>query len=423
MEEFKIEAAARSQALLRLALCSVSGAGKSYGALLLAKGIVEYMLEVGALTGVLRGKVGVVDTERKSASLYAHLFPYDKINLDPPYTFARYEGALSALERAGCAVIILDQISHAWAGKGGALEVVDELKKSSRSDFSPWSEVTPEQNAFVERLLASPAHLICNMRAKSAYVMEEYSDRAGHKKSKPKKIGMAPVQRPGIEYEFTTVLDIEHGTNLATASKDRTSLFVDRHVKLNEEWGKKLAHWLLLGQEADEQVDRATPMEKAEALAGAGQRAMARAANLPDLAREFEAALEAVRGFKALVPGDRLSDLVQDIVAAKDARKAALATEPSDPPPADAISFDEAVALEEWVVAAGLARETLLVQFDIPRYGHLSSGRLQAAGTWLDRHLLGKGEPTPPVPKILHGKVSIEKASTAFDDLKDDIPF
>lgn len=424
MEEFQIARAQRSQALLRLALCAVSGAGKSYGALLLAKGMVEYMLEVGALQGSLRGKIAVIDTERRSASLYAHLFHYDKIDLDPPYTFSRYEGALTALERAGFAVIILDQISHAWAGKGGALEQVDELKKSSRSDFSPWAEVSPEQNAFVDRLLSSPAHIICNMRAKSAYVMEEYSDRSGHKKTRPRKIGMAPVQRPGIEYEFTTLLDIEHGTNLASASKDRTGLFADRHVKLNEEWGKKLAHWLLLGQQADELVDRGTPLEKAEAAAGVGQRAMQRAANLPDLAREFEMALSAVRGFKALVPGDRLHDLVQDLVASKDARKEALTTAPADPPPADAISMEEAVALEEWVVSAGVAREALLAQFEIPRYGHLPSGRLQAAGAWLDRHLLSIGEPVPPMPKALVGKITIPAApETAFAGLENDFPF
>jgi hypothetical protein len=144
------------------------------------------------------------------------------------------------------ASIVIDQISHAWAGEGGLLEYVDTLKAQSRNSFSPWQKATPEQNRLVDTMLRSPCHIIATMRAKSEWVLEEQIVD-GRKKNVPRKIGMAPVQRDGIEYEFTTMLDLENGSNTATASKDRSSLFAGITTKLDEEWGAKLRAWLTSG--------------------------------------------------------------------------------------------------------------------------------------------------------------------------------
>lgn len=419
--EFKIERAVRSQAKARIALTAPSGAGKTWSALLLAKGMVEYMLEVGATTGRVDTKVGMIDTERKSGQLYAHLFAYDVITLEPPYSPERYLGALHALEAAGKEVIIIDQGSHAWAGMGGLLEIVDQLRQSS-NQFDAWKEASPEYAMFIETILASPSHIIFNMRAKTAYVQEQYTDRNGNQKTKMKKLGMKPIMREGIEYEFTTALDLEVETHIATATKDRTGLFA-RPLIISEETGKQLAHWLLSGQALDEGVDRFTPLQKAEGAAGAGKRAMQRAVTLPDLAREFKLADDAVRAFKDLVAAGALGELRADLVAVKDARKVMLTTEPSSPPPPDAISFDEAVALEDWVSKSAVSRDEFLKNFELPRYTHLPEGRLQTVVDWVDKRLQGMGEPTPPLPPSLAGKAKIHKPTGALADLEDDIPF
>jgi hypothetical protein len=116
-DEFVIERATRQQALLRLAISAVSGAGKTMGGLRLAKGIVDYMLERGLLSGTIDGKVGVVDTERNSASLYAHLYPFDRISLLPPYTVPRYlSGARPRQGWVRCRVHRPDQPPVGWAG-------------------------------------------------------------------------------------------------------------------------------------------------------------------------------------------------------------------------------------------------------------------------------------------------------------------
>jgi hypothetical protein len=59
----------------------------------------------------------------------------------------------------------------------------------------------------------------------------------------PEKIGLKPVQKEGIDYEFTLALelDIHHK---AKASKDRTGLFMDKDpFVITPSTGKKLADW------------------------------------------------------------------------------------------------------------------------------------------------------------------------------------
>ena len=91
-------------------------------------------------------------------------------------------------------------------------------------------------------MLKSPCHIIATMRAKQDYVLET-NDRG---KQQPKKVGMAPVQREGMEYEFTVMLDVDMG-HIASASKDRTSLFDGQLFKITPDTGKTLMQWLDAG--------------------------------------------------------------------------------------------------------------------------------------------------------------------------------
>jgi hypothetical protein len=132
-------------------------------------------------------------------------------------------------------------------GEGGVLSIHDAAARAQRSgnSFAAWREVTPQHNALVEALLNSSAHLIATMRQKSVWEVVE-DDRG---KKAPKKIGLAPVQREGMEYEFTVVLDIDAESHLATASKDRTRLFVDQHLLLTPDHGRMLREWLESGED------------------------------------------------------------------------------------------------------------------------------------------------------------------------------
>ena len=166
--------------------------------------------------------------------------------LEPPFTPARYIELMQEAERAGYAVLIVDSLSHAWAGDGGILDMHDKAAAASRSGngFAAWREVTPQHNALVDAMLGADLHIITTMRTKTAYEVVE--DERG--KKLPRKIGLAPVQRDGLEYEFTLVMDLSVDSHVATATKDRTRLFDGAHFVPARETGEALRAWLELAR-------------------------------------------------------------------------------------------------------------------------------------------------------------------------------
>lgn len=324
MAEFEIVRARRSQARLRLGLAAPSGGGKTWSALLVAKGLVEALQAAGAAGGGLDGKIGVIDTERSSAQLYSHLVPFDTIDLAPPYTVDRYLGALRQFERAGYLVVIVDQVTHAWSGAGGILELVDQAaRKASGNTFSGWQDGTPEYQRFVDGLLSSSCHLICTMRQKTRWDLVETQNRAGRMVKTPTRIGMAPEQRAGFEYELTTLLGLSVSGNVATNLKDRSGLFGDIGAevgRLDESVGARLAGWLTTGAVlAPEDVP---PLEQLAALLLAGERMCEQAKTGPDLARAFESQYRRMRRFIGEVEQSQVQGFLDRLVAAKDAAKA-----------------------------------------------------------------------------------------------------
>jgi hypothetical protein len=226
--------AERKKAKLRLGICGTSGSGKTYSALLIAKG--------------LGNKIAVVDTENHSAELYAGkdgMPDYDVCILSPPYETEKYVQAITEAERAGYDVIILDSISHAWAGEGGLLDQQGRIADSGRGNsYTAWRNVTPKHNKFIEKMLSCNMHLIATMRSKTEYALIT-NDKG---KQEPKKMGMAPIQREGMDYEFTVVFDMDTGHNAVT-SKDRTSLFDGKVFTPTTKTGEDLKGWLESGIE------------------------------------------------------------------------------------------------------------------------------------------------------------------------------
>jgi hypothetical protein len=227
----EIRKAERKKAKLRLGIAAPSGAGKTYSSLLMAFG--------------LGGKIGLIDTEHGSGDLYAHLGEYDIIAIEAPYTVAKYLEAIAAFENAGYGTIIIDSLSHAWAGDGGLLDKQGKMADRGVNSFAAWRTITPDHNALVDAMLQSPCHIIATMRAKQDYVLE-LNDKG---KQTPKKVGLAPVQREGMEYEFTVMLDVDMN-HVASSSKDRTGLFDGRYFKIDKDTGETLLAWLEDGKEA-----------------------------------------------------------------------------------------------------------------------------------------------------------------------------
>lgn len=229
----QFQKATKKKAKLRMALVGPSGAGKTYTALAIATNLGK--------------RVALIDTERGSASKYADLFEFDALDLD---TFApqQYIDAIHAAAKAGYEVVVIDSLSHAWNGVGGALEQVDNIAKrsQSRNTFAAWRDVTPQHNALIDAMIRAPLHVIVTMRAKTEYVMEK--DQNG--RTTPRKVGIQPVQRDGMEYEFDVVgdVDVEHNFLVSKTRCKALDGKVFRHA--GRDVAEVLSAWLTDGAEA-----------------------------------------------------------------------------------------------------------------------------------------------------------------------------
>lgn len=196
------EPATREASYARIALSGPSGSGKTYTALVLATALSD--------------TVAVIDTERGSASKYVGLNGW-KFDTVKPQAFSPRSlvELLGTAAGAGYGCVVIDSLSHYWMGVDGMLEQVDKRSRNGNS-FTGWKEAGPDERRMIESILAYPGHLIATMRTKTEWVIEE-NERG---KKEPRKVGLKPEQRTGIEYEFDVVGDLDQ-RNILSVTKTR----------------------------------------------------------------------------------------------------------------------------------------------------------------------------------------------------------
>ena len=229
-----LQKATRKKSKLRLNISGPSGSGKTYSALLMAYGLIGNW-----------DKIAVIDTENGSASLYEHLGAFQTIDLQAPFTPERYMQAIDMCVNGGMECIIMDSSSHEWSGAGGCIEINEALAQSKfkGNTWSAWSQTTPRHDAFVQKVLQCPVHVITCTRSKMETVMTD--------DKKVKKLGMKDIQREGWEYELTVSLNLDRDTHTAQASKDRTELFEGKDpFVITTKTGQLIKDWCEQGIEA-----------------------------------------------------------------------------------------------------------------------------------------------------------------------------
>jgi nucleoside-triphosphatase THEP1 len=233
--------AERKKAFIKLAITGISGSGKTYSSLRLARGLVGE-----------HGRIAFIDTENGSATLYDNLTDFDHCEIKPDakgkFNYNDFIAKVHEAEQLGYDAVIVDSATHLWQG---ILDDKANADLKGGNSFTNWAQSTQNFNAVVQKFLQSRIHLISCIRSKTEYKLE-LNDKG---KNVPKLIGLAPVMRDGIEYEFSIVFDVQKDKNKAidhkaSVSKDRTNLFVNEDIFLiTEETGRQIADWLASGKD------------------------------------------------------------------------------------------------------------------------------------------------------------------------------
>lgn len=243
--------ATRTRARARVAIDGPAKAGKSFTALRLAHAI--------------GGRIAAVDTEFGSLSKYAGAAPdgegpfaFDVLELTQ-FAPTSYIAAIHDAERAGYQVLVIDSLSHAWVGEGGILDQAD--RKQGGNSFTKWADLTPQHRKLVDAILATPMHVIATMRSKQEYVLEP--DAKG--KMVPRKVGLAPVQREGMEYEFDLLCSVDQEHTLRVSGSRCPGMDGAIGLKPGAAFFRPYVEWLGLG------VDAPTPAPSANGHATSDQ--------------------------------------------------------------------------------------------------------------------------------------------------------
>ena len=204
-----------------------SGSGKTYSALRLATGLAK---KCGS-------GIAAIDTEAGRIRYYANEFDFSDMQLTEPFTPEKYIEAINEAVSSGFKVLIIDSISHEW---NYCVDIHDKMPGNS---WTNWSKVTPRHDAFMEKILQAPIHIIATVRGKDEYVLEEKNG-----KQTPKKVGLGFKQRDGVEYNYTATFNIAQDTHIAEATKDNTHIFEGRYEVLTEKDGEALYDWANTGE-------------------------------------------------------------------------------------------------------------------------------------------------------------------------------
>ena len=206
---------------VRLVLGGVSGAGKTYTALLFA----QYLAKV-------TGKpTAAVDTEHYRMSLYADKYSFDVLNFEPPFDPRELMRIIHEAEASGYGQLIVDSSTHFYSGDGGLLEIVSDAAKSKfgGNQYAGWAVGTPIQNDLIDAIIRSPLHMIFNIRAKQGYSETEKNGKKTYE-----KVGMELQQRDGFEFDFDFALMMDMDNN-ALVTKGMGYLPTGVYVKKPDE--------------------------------------------------------------------------------------------------------------------------------------------------------------------------------------------
>lgn len=222
-----------------IGIAGVSGDGKTYTALLIARGMVSKASEIGFL-----------DTENKRGSLYADILDGQFMigDLYPPFSPTRYAEAIKQFQDAGVKVLVIDSVTHEWEGDGGCDDIAN-LPLQQGKKMANWIGAKREHKKFMNVLLQSDMDIICCIRAR------EKTDFSNP--TMPKSLGVLPICEKNFMFEMTASIMMGNQGKTQKHLKVPSFLidsFGNGQGYLGIETGKKIRAWLNKGKKESPEI-------------------------------------------------------------------------------------------------------------------------------------------------------------------------
>lgn len=233
---FQIKPACRENTPALIALWGESTSGKTYGAILLARGLVGP-----------KGKIVLIDTENRRSKVYSDLAGgWDHMDFQPPFSPERYIQAMSTAEKAGAKVIIIDSASHVWEGQGGVLSMAEAVNQQG---LLKWQKPKLAYKRMLNYLLRAPTHVIFCLRAKDKIVQMKNAKN----ETELIHMGPTPIAEKNFIYEMTIAMRLgkDHlPTDIKCPPQMAGLIKPDAMISLDT--GRAIADWLAGGTPVDQ---------------------------------------------------------------------------------------------------------------------------------------------------------------------------
>lgn len=232
---------------LLLGVAGGTGSGKTFSALLLARGIAQGQ------------PFAFIDTENGRGLHYADDFPeMQHGDLRAPFRPDSYVQAILA-GHAHLAhvpkqqrVVVVDSFSHEWTGDGGCLDWVDEITGGDpKKKGVAWATVKPAHRKMMTKLLSLDAHVIVCLRAE--YGKVDIVRKDGKTEFVPKRTlpggslnDWYPESEKAFPYELTASFLLTAdapGVPLPLKLQQQHRPMVPLDKPLSEDTGRLLAEW------------------------------------------------------------------------------------------------------------------------------------------------------------------------------------
>jgi hypothetical protein len=228
---FQFRNAMRSEAKPLIGIYAESGCGKTWSALLLARGFVGP-----------NGKIGMIETEGGRGEANVGRDPVGNYLVCPirgEFSPKAYGEALTAAEEAGLDALIVDSASHEWEGAGGVLSMAAQNQAAGKKGVLVWQQPKIEhQRHFMLRLMQTPIPLvIVCMRAK--YPMQQIKNEWA------RSTVLEPKQADDILFEMFVHgwIDQQHNFRATKYTLPELADVIPDGKPISIQTGQSLASW------------------------------------------------------------------------------------------------------------------------------------------------------------------------------------